>query len=69
MDTLTNVQSLDDLLKIMAKQKAITNKAVRELHFEMDSSAASDVYKRQGRSHSFRGYESGDHEAYSRPIV
>lgn len=42
-NNILNVQSLDELLKTMSKQKAVTNKAVRELHLEMDST--SFVYK------------------------
>ncbi len=43
MANLINIQNMDELLKIMAKQKAITNKAVRELHSEMNST--NFVYK------------------------
>jgi hypothetical protein len=39
MPLLQQVNTLDDLLKLVAKQKATTQKAVRELHNEMDSTA------------------------------
>ena len=35
--TLETVQTLPDLLKLISKQKTITDKSVRELHKEMDS--------------------------------
>ena len=43
MSNIVNIQTMDELLKIMGKQKAITNKAVRELHTEMDST--NFIYK------------------------
>jgi hypothetical protein len=36
MKTLENLQTLPDLLKLISKQKTMTDKTVRELHREMD---------------------------------
>jgi len=41
--TLLQVQTLDDLMKLMAKQKAVSTKAMRDLNHEVDSVAF--IYK------------------------